>query len=179
MSTHGGESHLEDPGVRLREATGFGGHDDVEKARQARRRETRSLDAVVAVGHDREAVAAGETAQRRAAAGQQVAALREVGQEQAGERRGAAGIGPDRTQQQAEALDRERRCRDLAPPVLLPQIVVDRAEGSKGRRPEGKRELRERLTEREPLRPVEVEEGVVGVEEDGAEAQGGNSYLAR
>jgi len=105
--------------------------------------------------------------------------MREVGQEQTGERRGAAGIGSDRAQQQPEALDREARCRDLAAPVALPQLVVDGAEGREGCRAERKGELRERLTERKPLRPVEVEEGVIGVEENGAEAQGGNSYLAR
>jgi hypothetical protein len=73
-------------------------------------------------------------------------------------------------QQAAETLAGEGRLRDLAAPERCPQLRVDAlVRGDRGTwagQPEG----REGQLEGRALGLVEVEEGVVDVEEDGAEA---------
>jgi hypothetical protein len=82
---------------------------------------------------------------------------------------GAPGVAPDLAQQPAEALAGERRLGDLAAPVGGPQVVVDPLVRGDRRRGAGEAERREGVTERSALGPVEIEERVVDVEEDGAE----------
>jgi hypothetical protein len=55
--------------------------------------------------------------------------------------------------------------------------VVDAAVGGERGAREGQPQRRERLAQGSALGPVEVEQGAVDVEEDGAEA--GQGYLAR
>jgi hypothetical protein len=105
----------------------------------------------------------------RAAAGQPVAARREVVEVRRAEAGGAPGVAPDLAQEPPESLARERRLRDLAAPVGGPELVVDPlVRGDRGRRA-GEPEGREGVLEGEALGPVEIEESVIDVEEDGAE----------
>ena len=67
------------------------------------------LHAVDAVGHDTEAVALPQLPQDGPAAGQAVAALRQVVEVRLAEARGPPGIAPDLAEQAAEALAGERR----------------------------------------------------------------------
>jgi hypothetical protein len=82
-------------------------------------------------------------------------------------------------QQATEALHGQGRAVELAAPEALPQLVVDRAERKVCARRTGQAEPGERLRQGDPLRPVEVEQRVVGVEEDGARPRQGRGYLAR
>jgi len=81
-----------------------------------------------------------------------------------------ARVAADLAKQEAEALAGERGLGDLAAAVGRPQVVVDALVGGDGRGRTAEAEREQRLAERRPLGPVEVEERVVDVEEDGAEA---------
>jgi hypothetical protein len=83
------------------------------------------------------------------------------------------------SEEPAEALDRERLLRDAPAAVLRPELVVDAPVGKERRGREGEREAGERAPKRRALGAVEVEEGVVEVEEDGAEAGQGLVRAAR
>ena len=64
----------------------------------------------------------------------------------------------------------ERGLGDLAAAVGGPQVYIDALVGGDGGAWGAEAEREEGLAQRRPLGPVEVEEGVVDVEEDGAEA---------
>jgi hypothetical protein len=83
---------------------------------------------------------------------------------------GAAGVPADLAEQAPEALAGECRLRDLAPAVRRPQVPVDALVGGDGGAGAAEAEREEGLAEGRPLGPVEVQERVVDVEEDGAEA---------
>jgi len=83
---------------------------------------------------------------------------------------GPPGIAPDLAEEAAEALAGERLLADLAAAEGGPEVVVDPLVGGDRRGGAGKAEGEEGLAEGGALGPVEVEEGVVDVEEDGAEA---------
>jgi hypothetical protein len=82
----------------------------------------------------------------------------------------AARVAPDRPQQPAEALGGEGLLGRLAAAVGGPQIVVDALVRGDRRRRAGEAQGREGLAQGVALGPVEVEQGVVDVEENGAEA---------
>jgi hypothetical protein len=86
------------------------------------------------------------------------------------EARGPAGVAPDLAEQAAEALAGERGLGDLAAAVGRPQVLVDAPVGGDRRGRAAEAERPEGRAKRRPLGPVEVQERVVDVEEDGAEA---------
>jgi hypothetical protein len=95
----------------------------------------------------------------------------------------AARKGPRRTriptgllQVAGEALVLQPRGVELAAAVQVPELVVDASIGLEAAGRERETPGPERDPEGGPLRPPEVEEGVVEVEEDGSEGQG---YFAR
>jgi hypothetical protein len=96
--------------------------------------------------------------------------LREVVEVGLAEAGGPAGIASDLAEQAAEALAGERGLGDLAAAEGGPEVVVDALVGGDRGGGTGKAEGAERLPERGALGLVEVEERVVDVEEDGAEA---------
>jgi hypothetical protein len=108
--------------------------------------------------------------QQRPAAGQAVAARGELVEVALAEAPRLARVGADRGEQPVEALARERGLRRLAAPEGRPQLVVDALVGGDGGRRARQAEPEEGLPEGRSLGPVEVEKGVVDVEEDGAEA---------
>jgi hypothetical protein len=83
---------------------------------------------------------------------------------------GAARVAPDLAEQAPEALAGEGGLGDLAPPVGRPQVLVDALVGGDGRAGAAEAEGAQGLAEGRTLGPVEVQERVVDVEEDGAEA---------
>jgi hypothetical protein len=89
------------------------------------------------------------------------------------------GIGAEVAQEAAEALGGERSLRDPSAAVEIPELVVDPAVGEQRGRRERKGEVGKGPAERDALRAVEVEERVVEVEEDGAEAGQGLVGAAR
>jgi hypothetical protein len=100
----------------------------------------------------------------------------EVGLAEAGS---AAGVAPDLAQQPPEALAGESGLRGLAPAEGGPQLVVDPpVRGNRGRGA-GEALRREGVPEGRALGPVVVEEGVVDVEEDGAEAVQATTWRGR
>jgi hypothetical protein len=87
-------------------------------------------------------------------------------------------------QELAETLACEIGLSDRAPPVLVPEGIVDPPVGGQGLTRAGEPEFAEGGSKGRPLGPVEVEQGVVDVEENGAESGqagdwGGGGYLAR
>jgi len=83
--------------------------------------------------------------QHGSAAGQEVAARRQVVEVRLAQTRGASGIAVDLAQQAAEALARERGLGDLAPAERRPEVVVDALVGGEGGRRAGKAEREESL----------------------------------
>jgi hypothetical protein len=164
------ERRVEDARVGLGEAAALGGDDRLEERLEARGAQPRPLHAVDAVRDDAEAVAPAELAQGGAAAGQAVAAGAEVVEVRLPEPAGVAGVGPDRAQEAAEALGGELLLGRLPAAEGGPQLVVDALVGRDRRRRAGEAPGREGLAQGASLGAVEVEEGVVDVEEDGAEA---------
>jgi hypothetical protein len=79
----------------------------------------------------------------------------------------------------SEALVGECFLRDPAAPILGPQLVVDAAVGEEDGRGEREVEAGEGGPERQALGAVEIEERVVEIEEDGAEAGQGLVRAAR
>jgi hypothetical protein len=92
---------------------------------------------------------------------------------------GAPGIAPDLTQQAAEALAGERGLGDLAPPERRPEVVVDALVDGECRWGAGEAEREEGLAQGRALRLVEVEKGVIGVEENGLETVQGPTWRGR
>ena len=84
------------------------------------------------------------------------------------------GIPPEVDEELPEALAREVALADRPSPVLLPEDVVDPPVGGEGPGRAREAEAGEGGAEGRALGPVEVEQGMVDVEEDGAEtAQAG------
>jgi hypothetical protein len=83
---------------------------------------------------------------------------------------GPAGVASRRHEQAPEALTRQVLLGRLAPAKGRPQIVVDPTVRGDGRRRARQTQLGEGPTERGALGLVEVEQGVVDVEEYGVEA---------
>jgi hypothetical protein len=83
---------------------------------------------------------------------------------------GAAGIAADLRQQPPEALVRQDRLRDLAAAERRPQLAVDVLVALDGCRRAAQPEAAQRPPQGLALGPVEVEKGVVEVEENGADA---------
>ena len=119
--------------------------------------------------HDPAAVALPQLPQDRTAAGQPVAARREMVEVRLAEAGGPPGIAPDLAEEAAEALASERGLADLAAAEGGPEVVVDPLVGGDRRRRAAEAEGEEGLAERRSLGLVEVEERVIDVEEDGAE----------
>jgi hypothetical protein len=91
----------------------------------------------------------------------------------------AAGIAPDLAQQAPESLPRECFLGGLAPAERRPEVVVDVLVGGDGGRGAGEAEGEEGLAQRRALRPVEIEKGVVDVEENGLEPVQGPTWRGR
>ena len=176
---HGVERDVQDAWVRLGEAAALRGDDGLEEGGEAGGREPRALNAVDSVRHHAEAVLPAQRVEDRAAAGQPVAARREVVEVRLAEAGGAPGVAPDLAQQPPESLARERRLRDLAAPVGGPEVVVDPLVRGDRRRGAGEAQPREGLPERRALRLVEIEEGVIDVEENGLETVQGPTWRGR
>jgi hypothetical protein len=140
---HGVERDVQDARVRLGEPAALRGDDGLEEGGEAGGREPRALNAVDSVRHHAEAVLPAQRVEDRAAAGQPVAARREVVEVRLAEAGGAPDVAPDIAQQPPESLARERRLRDLAATVGGPQIVVDPLVRGGGRRGAGEPEGRE------------------------------------
>jgi hypothetical protein len=83
---------------------------------------------------------------------------------------GATRVAPDLAEQAPEALAGERGLGDLAAAVGRPQVCVDALVGGDGGPRAAQAQREQGLAERRPLGAVEVQERVVDVEEDGAEA---------
>jgi hypothetical protein len=82
-------------------------------------------------------------------------------------------------EQLAKALHGQLGLRDLTTPVAFPERLVDPAiRAENGERPRQPRCV-QRLAQGGFLGTVEVEEGLVGVEENGAKPRQGGGYLAR
>jgi hypothetical protein len=89
---------------------------------------------------------------------------------------GAPGIAPDLSQQAAEALAGESGLGDLAPPERRPEIAVDAlVDGDRGRWA-GEAEREEGPPQGRALRLVEIEKGVIDVEENGLETVQGPTW---
>lgn len=177
--THGVERDVQDARVGLREAAALRGDDRLEEGGEARGQEPRALHPVDAVRHHSQAVPLPELPQDWPAAGQPVGARREVVEVRLSEAGGAPGVAPDLLQQAAEALAGERRLCDLAAPVGGPEVVVDPLVRGDRPRGAGEREPREGLAERRALRLVEIEKGVIDVEENGLETVQGPTWRGR
>jgi hypothetical protein len=113
-------------------------------------------------------VGAAHEAQHGTAAGQQVAPGRELAHEATGDARRRRALRPEPREQAAEALDRELGLGDLAAPVAFPELVVDRAVVGEDAGRERQTGAGEGAPQGGALGAVEVEEGLVGVEEDAA-----------
>jgi len=162
------ERVLEDARIGLGEAAPLGRDDDREQALEARRAEARALDVVDAVGDDAEPVPPAEPLQGRPAAGESVPALRELQEERMGQLGGTPRAFAQVGKEEAEALAGQVGLRDLAPPVLLPQDVVEASVLHEDRGREGQPEVRQGCPQGRALGAVEVQERVVEVEKDGS-----------
>jgi len=176
---HRVERDVQDARVGLGEAAALRGDDGLEEGGEAGGREARPLHAVDAVGHYPEPVALPQLPQDRAAAGQPVAARREVVEVRLAETRGAPGIAPDLAQQASEALAGERGLGDLAAPEGRPEVVVDPLVGGDRGGGTGEAEREKSLAQRRALGLVEIEKGVVDVEENGLETVQGPTWRGR
>lgn len=133
---------------------------------------------VDAVRHHAELVVAAEVLEGSPAAREAVAALRQVDQERVGQLGGPPGSLAEMGEQEAEALAGQVRLHDLPPSILLPETIVDAPILGADRARIGERKAQEGRPQRRALGAVEVQKGVVEVEEDRARPpQGG--YLAR
>lgn len=182
-SLRGGEAqrvqgHLQDAGIGLGEAATLRGDHHLEETLQPGRPQPGPLDAIDPVGNDPQPVAGPEAGQGGPAAGQAVTArgqLFEIGPAEASR---PPAIGPQEVEQTREALHRQYRLGDSSAAVEGPELLVDAAVLAQGGAAQGPAHLGESGAQRGPFGPVEVEQGVIEVEQDGAETgQGG--YLAR
>jgi hypothetical protein len=164
------EGDVEDPRVRLGVAAAFRGDDGLEQPIELHRPEARTLDAVDAVGHHGQAILAAQDREHAAAAGEEIAPGRQVVEEDLAEASRPARRTVQMDDELAEPLASQGRLGDRAAPVLLPERVVDPAIGGEDSGREGEAEVAERRAEGRSLGPVEVEQRLVDVEENGAEA---------
>jgi hypothetical protein len=93
--------------------------------------------------------------------------------------RRAPGIASDLAQQASEALAGERGLGDLAAPEGRPEVVVDPLVGGDRGGGTGEAEREKSLAQRRALGLVEVEKGVVDVEENGLETVQGPTWRGR
>jgi hypothetical protein len=93
--------------------------------------------------------------------------------------RRAPGIASDLAQQASEALAGERGLGDLAPPEGRPEVVVDALVGGDRGGGTGEAEREKSLAQRRALGLVEIEKGVVDVEENGLETVQGPTWRGR
>jgi len=91
----------------------------------------------------------------------------------------APGIAPDLAQQASKALAGERGLRDLAASEGRPEVVVDALVGGGRGGGTGEAERDEGLTQRRALGLVEIQKGVVDVEENGLETVQGPTWRGR
>jgi hypothetical protein len=166
----GAERHVQDAGIRLGVATALRGHDGLEQRPETGRGEARPLHTIDAVRHEPEAVAAAQPLEDGPASGETVAALREVVEVGLSEPASQPRVASRRHEQAPEALTRQVLLGRLAPAKGRPQVVVDPTVCGDGRRRARQAQLGEGLAERGALGLVEVEQGVVDVEEYGVEA---------
>jgi hypothetical protein len=173
------EGHVQDARVGLGEAAALRGDDRLEERGEAGGGEAGPLHAVDAVGHHPEAIALPQLAQHGPAAGQKVAARRQVVEVRFAETGGAPGIALDLAQQAAEALAGERGLGDLASAESRPEVVVDALVGGDRGRGAGEAEREKSLSKRRALGLVEIEKGVIDVEENGLETVQGPTWRDR
>ena len=174
---------MQDPRVGLGEAAALGGDDGLEERVEPGGLQARALDAVDPVRDHAQPVAPAEALERAAAAGQPVAPGREVVEEGLPEASGPTRVPLEMDEELAEALVGQVGLADRPAAVLLPERVVDPPVGGQDAGREREAEVGEGGAEGGPLGAVEVEERVIDVEEDGAEAGqdglSGGGYLAR
>ena len=91
----------------------------------------------------------------------------------------APGIAPDLAEQAAEALAGERGLCDLASAESRPEVVVDALVGGDRGRGAGEAEREKSPPERRTLGLVEIEKGVIDVEENGLETVQGPTWRGR
>jgi hypothetical protein len=91
----------------------------------------------------------------------------------------APGIASDLAQQASEALAGERGLGDLAAPEGRPEVVVDALVGGDRGGGTGEAEREKSLAQRRALGLVEIEKGVVDVEENGLETVQGPTWRGR
>jgi hypothetical protein len=113
---------------------------------------------------------AAQPQEQRPAAGQPLASRRELVEVRLAEGRGPPWIAACLGEQPAEALASQGRLRRLAAAKGGPQLGVDALVGGGRRARAAEAEAEEGQLEGRALGPVEIEEGVVDVEEDGAKA---------
>jgi len=164
------EGYVEDPRIGLGEAAALGGDDGVEERVEPRRLEARSLHAIDAVRDHSQAEALLKPHQDGPTARQAVATSGQVIEEGLPEPGRPARIPIHVDQELAEALAGEVRLPDRPPPVPVPEGVVDPPVGDESGARAGKSEVGEGGAKGRPLGPVEVEQGMVDVEENGAES---------
>jgi hypothetical protein len=82
-------------------------------------------------------------------------------------------------EQAAEALSCQVRLGDPAPPVQIPERLVDPSVLGENGPGTGKAQVLEALSESASLVSVEIQKGAVEVENDGAGAKQGRGYFAR
>jgi len=172
--------HLEDPGVGLREPAAFGGDHHPKERLEPCPAQARALHAVDAIGDDSQEQPPGlELSQDRTAARQAVAAAGEsleIGRTHA---RGSSNRCAQEREQSAKALPGQLLLADPALSVELPEPFVDPSILGENRRGAGQTQVLEALAQSPSLGTVEIQEGTVEVEEDGAGAKQGSGYFAR
>ncbi len=169
---------MEDPRIGLGEAAALGGDDGVEERVEPRRREARSLHAIDAVRDHSQAEALRQPDKDGPAPRQAVATGGQVIEEGLPEPGRPPRIAIHVDQELAEALAREVMLPDRPLPVPVPEGVVDPPVGGESGARAGESEGGEGGAEGRRLGPVEVEQGVVDVEENGAES-GQAGFLGR
>lgn len=121
-----------------------------------------------------------EPPQRAACPRENVAAARQLAQVHPPEQRRPARTLAERGQQLAEALHRHVPARDLALGVAPPEQPVDRSVTVEGAAPVAQPESAKGRAQGSPLGAVEVEQRIVEVQQDGADAgQRGPTWRGR
>ena len=174
------ERHREDAWIGLREPAALGRHHHSEERLEPRHAEPRPLHAVDAVrDHPEEQASSVELAEDRTAARQPVAASAESLEVGRAHRGGLSQRCPQEREQAAKALFRQGGLADPALPVELPERLVDASVLGENRPGARKAQVLEALAQSASLSTVEIQEGAVEVEKDGAGAQGGLISLGR
>jgi hypothetical protein len=166
------ERHRENARIGLREPTALGRDDHSEERLEPRDAETRPLHAVDAVrDHSEEQAPSLEVAEDRTAARQPVAAAPERLEVGRTHSRGLPQWCSQEREQTAKALPGQGGLADPALPVELPERLVDASVFGENRRGTRKAQVLEALAQSASLGTVEVQEGAVEVEKDGAGAK--------